>query len=99
MFEPLEFLEVQNPNDECLSGITVDSEINTPSFRSSRYKLLEPENSDQETSIIVKSTIEDKKEADGDGDSVSETEPQLDLQLLSDSISEPLELNPDNIAL
>jgi len=90
LFESLQLLEVQNPNDECLSGLTVDSEVFTPRLLSTRYKLLEPENSDQETSNIV--------QAEAEAEELT-SEPELTLQLLSDSVSEPIELTTDNIAL
>ena len=90
--ESFELLEPQNSNDECLSGVTVDSEVDTPKLLSTRYKLLEPDNSDQETSIIV-------KEAEEEAEAEEAEELELNLQLLSESVSEKVEVTIDNIAL
>jgi len=86
--EPLGLLEPQNQNDECLSGITVDSEVDTPRLLPNRYKLLEPENSEAE-----------EAQAQGQVEEEEEEEPELNLQLLSESLSEKVELTTDNIAL
>jgi len=93
--EPLELFEPQNPNDECLSGLTVDSEVYTPRLLSTRYNLLEPENSDQETSVVAKE-VEAEAEVGSEEEAEAEAEPELNLQLLSESVSE---LNTENIAL
>ena len=103
LLEELHLIEVQNPNDECLSGLTVDSDVCSPRMLSTRYKLLEPENSDQETSTIAKEEeVEEEVEVEEEDEDVSsepEPEPELTLQLLSDSLSEPVELSTENIAL
>ena len=93
--QPLELLEPQNSNDECLSGITVDSEKEFPKYLSIRknlsngVRLLEPENSDQETSTIA-------KEPEATLEQLASLEPE---QLLSDYISEPIELTTNNVSL
>ena len=105
--QPLELLEPQNSNDECLSGITVDSEKEFPKYLSIRknlsngVRLLEPENSDQETSTIAKepeATLEQlaSLEPVSSLEQLASLEPE---QLLSDYISEPIELTTNNVSL
>ena len=49
---PLDVLELQNPNDECLSGITVDSDNDKQMLSTSVLNILEPENSEAQINNV-----------------------------------------------